>query len=114
MSHAASFACAGAVDPEALRRPACCQAPLRLPGSKIVLCHTPLGSVKLHVHTYHCSTCDKTLVAKAAHIGCFPVVMSPPAGDAVWVDHRLLNEQTLLSAKGTTFTGALAACPWRW
>ncbi len=69
----------GAVDTEAPRRPVCCQAPLRLPGSKVVLCHTPLGSVKLHVHTYHCSACDNTLVAQAAHIGCFPMVMSPPA-----------------------------------
>jgi hypothetical protein len=89
--------------------------PRRLPGvGEAVRCITLAGDFVLRVHEYHCDTCEQTFKPLATLAGCFPVCLTPPAGQVVWIEIRLLNVQKHLTSRGATFSGAqnirLRAC----
>jgi hypothetical protein len=64
--------------------------PRRLPGvGEAVRCITLAGDFELRVHEYHCDTCEQTFKPLATLAGCFPVCLTPPAGQVVWIEIRL-------------------------
>jgi hypothetical protein len=82
--------------------------PVQREGTREVVCVTPLGDISITVRTYGCGVCGLEVEAQAAQIGCFEVCLTPPHGEKVWIDNRLLDEQKHLLAKGGTFGGACA------